>query len=135
MKITIPTDAAMMELGKTIATQITAPGIIFLEGPLGAGKTTFVRGFLQGKGHVGKVKSPTYALVEPYVINQEKIYHFDFYRVTHFQELADIGIEEYFTQDAICLIEWAERMAHFLPKPDLTCKIKIALDSREVDID
>lgn len=131
--ITLPTESALLALSAEIAAVCQAPCIIFLAGRLGAGKTTFARGFLHGRGHVGAVKSPTYTLVEPYLLaQQQKIYHFDFYRLTDPQELEYIGIEEYFNQSAICLIEWPECALGMLPAPDLTCQIDIPVSGREL---
>ena len=95
--------------------------LVFLKGDLGAGKTTFARGWLQGMGYTGKVKSPTYSLVEPYQINEKKIYHIDLYRLNYVEELAFIGIRDYLTQ--ICLIEWPERAETILPEPDICITI------------
>ena len=91
--------------------------------PSGAGKTTLTRGFLQGLGFSGKVKSPTYSLVEPYHINQRNVFHFDFYRIENSDELEHIGLDDYFKQQAVCLIEWPEKGAPLLPTPDLACYI------------
>lgn len=90
--------------------------IIYLSGNLGAGKTAFARSFIRFFGFK-KVKSPTYAIVEPYENSKIKIYHFDFYRLSDFEELELIGVREYF--DNICLIEWAENFSTHLPKSDL----------------
>ncbi len=109
--------------------------VIFLQGPLGAGKTTFTRGLLRGLGYESKVKSPTYTLVEPYEIAQKKIFHFDFYRLKSANELEQLGIEEYFFDESICLIEWPEKGFPFLPAPDLVCSIAFSSQGRKLKIE
>src|SRR5579863_7253640 len=117
----ITTPSEMEQLGAQLAKACPSKIIIFLEGPLGAGKTTLTRGFLRGLGYTGSVKSPTYTLVEPYQINNQRVFHFDLYRVVDPRELEFIGIREYFSEEAICIIEWPERARAFLPTPDLSC--------------
>ncbi|HLB42120.1 MAG TPA: tRNA (adenosine(37)-N6)-threonylcarbamoyltransferase complex ATPase subunit type 1 TsaE [Gammaproteobacteria bacterium] len=117
-----------------IANIVDARTIIFLQGPLGAGKTTFARGFLRGLGFKDKVKSPTYTLVESYDIAGRKIFHFDFYRLNRAEELRDIGIEEYFFSNAICLIEWPEKGFSLLPAADLIVDIAIKEVGRELAV-
>lgn len=105
---------------------------LYLQGELGAGKTTFVRGLLRALGYRGVVKSPTYTLVEDYHAASRRIYHFDLYRLAAPAELADIGYRDYFDGDSICLVEWPERGEKCLPSPDLLVNISIGQDSRIV---
>lgn len=114
---------AMVALGTRIAQVTQGHGIVFLDGDLGAGKTTLSRGIIRGLGHVGSVKSPTFTLVEPYEIGEIRAFHFDLYRLVDPEELEYLGIRDYLEDDALCLIEWPQNGAGFLPKPDLTITI------------
>ena len=134
IKLTVPDEYAMLALGQQLAHACHQGAVIFLSGALGAGKTTFSRGFLQGLGYTGLVKSPTYTLVEPYEINQRTVYHFDFYRVRDPHELEFMGIQDYFAPGAICLIEWPEYGRGLLPNADLSYDISQHGAGREVKI-
>ena len=122
-------------LGDCVAAVIgNACTVIFLHGELGAGKTTLVRGFLGGMGYHGKVKSPTYTLVEPYQFNARHVYHFDLYRLTDPQELEYIGLRDFLENAAIFLVEWPERGTGHLPPPDLDVYIYYADAARQVSL-
>jgi len=125
-------EEAMMSFGSRIAQVTQGRGVIFLEGDLGAGKTTLSRGIIRGLGHVGAVKSPTFTLVEPYEIGDIRAFHFDLYRLVDPEELEYLGIRDYLEGDALCLIEWPQRGAGFLPKPDLTITIRPHADGRSL---
>ena len=121
----LPNEQDMQAVGAQLAEAVGSNGaILFLEGPLGAGKTTLTRGFLRGLGYSGKVKSPTYTLVEPYELPGKMLFHFDLYRLTNPDELEQMGIRDYFIPEAICLIEWPELGFDVLPEPDLSCYIE-----------
>jgi tRNA threonylcarbamoyladenosine biosynthesis protein TsaE len=127
-------EQAMSDFGARIARITEGHGLIFLEGNLGMGKTTLSRGIIRGLGHVGAVKSPTFTLVEPYEIGDIRAFHFDLYRLVDPEELEYLGIRDYFEDDALCLIEWPDKGAGFLPKPDLTITISPQDSGRSLKI-
>jgi len=138
-KNTINNESAMMDFGSQLAKIISKGLVVFLEGDLGAGKTTFVRGFLRQLGYNGAVKSPTFTLVESYLINsqnlvQQTIYHFDLYRLSDPEELDYIGLSDYMDGQAIVFIEWPDKGAGFLPQADLLIQIKHFGKKRQVDM-
>ncbi len=122
----------MESLGRRVAA-MTAPGaVVFLQGELGAGKTTLVRGFLRACGVTSAVKSPTYTLVEPYATAIGPVAHIDLYRLKDPQEVEFAGLRDYFNGATICLIEWPERSPAGLPTPDLRIKIEKQKDNRRL---
>ena len=119
-ELSLADEAATMGLGERLARNLAAPQVIFLHGELGAGKTTFSRGFLRGRGHAGSVKSPTYTLVEPYEsVPGGPVFHLDLYRLGDTQELAYLGLGDYLSAGGILLIEWPERAEAQLPPATL----------------
>lgn len=126
-------EAATLAIGQSISAAIdhalSQPSwnkrgvVLFLEGQLGAGKTTLTRGVLQARGHSAAVKSPTYTLVEPYDHLSPMVYHFDLYRLGDAEELDYIGIRDYFSAASICLVEWAERGQGYLPVADVELQL------------
>jgi tRNA threonylcarbamoyladenosine biosynthesis protein TsaE len=135
LKLELPDEAATLALGAALATSLT-PGLkVNLEGDLGAGKTTLVRGALRALGHGGAVKSPTYSLVELYVVSGLNLYHFDFYRFDTPEEFRDAGLDEYFDSNGICLAEWPDKAAPYLPAADLRIILTVNGEGRAARIE
>lgn len=128
----LPDEASLLALGARLAKAVLVPTVIFMHGPLGAGKTTFARGFLRGLGYKDRVKSPTYTVVESYDLDDILVFHFDLYRLHDSYELELIGIQDYFKNNAICLIEWPEKGEEILPKQDLSFYIEMHRTGREI---
>ncbi len=143
---TIGDESAMLDFGGKIASHISTGLVIFLNGDLGAGKTTLVRGFLRQLGYNGAVKSPTFTLVESYPLNNLEpqitnqklkellIYHFDLYRLCDAEELDYMGMSDYLDGQAVVLIEWPEKGDGFLPIADIVINIQHKGKQREIDM-
>lgn len=134
LDIKLPDPAATEALGRALAAGAAAGRVIHLRGDLGAGKTTLVRGLLHALGHAGRVKSPTYTLVEPYELSSLHFYHFDFYRLKDQSEWEQAGFREYFSAQAICAVEWPERAGDLLPPPDLDIELRFEGASRRARV-
>ena len=144
-------EAAMLQFGNRIAAAISwaldqtlenvppekilEPALLIaLQGDLGAGKTTLRRGLLIGLGHVGAVKSPTYPLVGPYELEMGQVCHFDFYRLQDPEELEYMGFRDYLVESRLCLVEWPERGAGFLPEADILIEIVQLHEGRKLTL-
>jgi len=111
------------------------PGMrVYFRGELGTGKTSLIRGMLRRLGVTGAVKSPTYALVELYVLSRLDLYHFDFYRITDPREFEDAGFPAYFRGRGVCLVEWPERAGEVLPTPDIELTLAYSGTGRKIDV-
>lgn len=134
LKMHLADEAATRALGARLARVIRPGLLVYLHGELGSGKTTLARGLLRGLGYQGRVKSPTYTLVELYTVSRLNLYHFDFYRFRDPKEWRDAGFSEYFNDAAVCLVEWPEKAAGLLPAADLEIAFEFAGDGRDLEI-
>ncbi len=135
MTAQLPDEAATLRLGAALAQGARNGLVLHLIGELGAGKTTLVRGLLAALGHRGRVKSPTYTLVEPYDISRLYLYHFDFYRFKDKSEWLNSGFQEHFGPEALCVVEWPEKAGEAIAPPDLEVRLGYAATGREARLD
>lgn len=134
LELAAPSVAETEALGKKLVVHAEKIRLVHLHGPLGAGKTTLVRGMLRGLGHEGAVKSPTFTLVEPYRFEKLSFYHFDLYRLNDPGELEFLGLRDYLDGSGLCVVEWAERAQGVLPSPDVDIMIEPTETGRMVRI-
>ena len=125
-------EKSTLKLGAELALVLHPGLVIYLSGDLGSGKTTLARAILRGLGYEGKVKSPTYTLVELYVVSSLNLYHFDLYRFADPEEWEGSGFREYFNPATVCLVEWPEKASGFLPPADVEIRFQIQDDGRGV---
>jgi len=119
MRCELPDAAATEQLGAQLAASVT-PAVVYLVGDLGAGKTTLVRGLIHALDYSGKVRSPTYTLVESYACEPVPVFHLDLYRLADAEELEWLGLRDLLAERALLVIEWPERGSGVLPPADLT---------------
>ncbi|MFP3343057.1 tRNA (adenosine(37)-N6)-threonylcarbamoyltransferase complex ATPase subunit type 1 TsaE [Halomonas sp. SIMBA_159] len=131
MQVQLNDEVAHVAFGEALGQALKGHGRVYLEGDLGAGKTTLTRGILRAYGYQGAVKSPTYTLVEPYEFGEQRIYHLDLYRLADPEELEFMGGRDVLADDALCLIEWPSRGEGWLPAPDLRIQLSVADQGRK----
>ena len=130
----MPDAAATEGLGARLAAGAVPGRVLHLRGDLGAGKTTLVRGLLRALGYAGRVKSPTYTLVEPYELSSLHFYHFDFYRLKDRSEWEQAGFREYFGAHSLCAVEWPEQAGELLSLPDLDIRLLFQGEGRQAQL-
>jgi tRNA threonylcarbamoyladenosine biosynthesis protein TsaE len=130
----LPSAEAQEALGASLAALVPGDLLIYLEGDLGAGKTTLTRGFLRGWGYPGPVKSPTYTLLESYRVAGRSCFHFDLYRLGDPEELEYLGLRDILDEGGVILVEWPERGRGLLPPPDLRIRIEHLNDGRRLHL-
>lgn len=119
IRLPLAAESATLALGAALAHGALPGRVLHLSGDLGAGKTTLVRGLLRALGWTGRVKSPTYTLVELYAVSRLNLYHFDFYRFKDSEEWVNSGFREHFNPESLCIVEWPEKAQGLLAPPDL----------------
>ncbi|AKC60256.1 tRNA (adenosine(37)-N6)-threonylcarbamoyltransferase complex ATPase subunit type 1 TsaE [Blochmannia endosymbiont of Camponotus (Colobopsis) obliquus] len=125
-------DELTIKLGMIVGSLCFSGCLIYLNGHIGSGKTTFCRGLLYALGYVGVVKSPTYTLIELYEIKCWIVYHFDLYRIKNIKELEYMAVRDYFNGNAICLVEWASHGVGFLPVSDIVVTFYYLNSGRQI---
>jgi tRNA threonylcarbamoyladenosine biosynthesis protein TsaE len=120
-----------VRLGKQFAASLRDDNVVALTGDLGTGKTHFIAGMCEGLGVRGHVASPTFTIINEYPSEGRTVVHVDLYRIASSRELHELGVEEYFGERFICLIEWAERMAEYLPRSYI--QVKLAYGEQDND--
>lgn len=133
-QVHLPDESCQIALGRALGEALAFRGNLWLEGDLGAGKTTLTRGILRGAGHEGAVKSPTYTLLEPYEVAGHHIHHFDLYRLGDPEELAFIGARELFDDASLNIIEWPSQGQGELPVPDIVVKLEVQDQGRQAHL-
>ena len=128
MKVETRSPEETFQLGKRLGEQAVPGQIYTLNGDLGTGKTVFTKGMAAGLGISEPVSSPTFTIVQEYDGGRLPLYHFDVYRIGDLEEMEEIGYDDYFFGDGICLIEWAELIRELLPDRVISVTIEKDLE-------
>ena len=132
-QVKFPQEQQLQVFANMLAGEIRPPLTIWLEGELGAGKTTFARALIQSLGYPGRVKSPTYGLLEQYQLSTLQVLHMDLYRISDPGELEFLGLVDLIDQTTILLIEWPDKGGQWLPEPDFIFTFSYASEGRNLD--
>jgi tRNA threonylcarbamoyladenosine biosynthesis protein TsaE len=133
--LNLPDAVGTLRLGAALAAGAAPGRVLHLRGDLGSGKTTLARGLLGALGHTGRVKSPTYTLVEVYTLSSLNCYHFDFYRFKDGTEWLSSGFRDYFNPQSLCVVEWPERAGDLLAPPDLEINLSFQEEARRAALE
>ena len=127
-----PNEQDLLRFAQQFAVDLPLPLVVWLEGDLGAGKTTFARGLIQALGYQGRVKSPTYGLLEQYQLENTQILHMDLYRIGEPEELEFIGLADLLDNQTILLIEWPDKGGKWIPEADFVFKFAYQAEGRDL---
>ena len=130
--VTFPVERDLKLFANKFASNVRVPLVIWLEGDLGAGKTAFARALIQALGYGGRVKSPTYGLLEHYQLTGLQVLHMDLYRIGDPGELEFLGVPDLLDENTILLIEWPERGEGWIPRPDFIFRFAYAGEGRDL---
>jgi tRNA threonylcarbamoyladenosine biosynthesis protein TsaE len=137
LQLFLPDEAALERLARTAASampQSAHPLVVYLEGDLGTGKTTFARALLGALGELGPVRSPTYGLLAEYTTPSGRVLHLDLYRIRVAEELVQLGLADYLPDSRLWLIEWPERAASHLPAADVRLRLLVKDSGRDLEL-
>ena len=132
-QVIFPQEVNLEDFANQFSCRIPLPLVIWLEGDLGAGKTTFARGLIHALGYKGRVKSPTYGLLEHYQLESLQVLHMDLYRISDPGELEFLGVEDLLDDRTILLIEWPDKGGLWLPEPDFIFRFAYAGEGRDLN--
>lgn len=135
ISLSLPDEAATLDLGAKLSKLLKPGWVVYLRGDLGAGKTTLVRGLLRALGYEGRVKSPTYTLIESYDLSRFVLQHYDLYRMIDPREWLDAGFRDDCNASTLCMVEWPEKAKGLLPRPDMDIRLEVAGEGRMARIE